>query len=167
MPQSLPSALLQAVAWQPFPTQGSDRGARCFLRRPWRWKKDEESLVYWRLLMFVIYSLILMLFPKAPAKAFFFQRTAAKFNFSLHLHNHLYQNQLHIHHQHHLHQHYIHKLHLHNLQKFFHRSCDTGITAVVIQELLHWSCSTGVIPQELLHRSCYTRVVPRELLQRS
>ena len=95
------------------------------------------------------------------------QRTAAKFNFSLHLHNVsyflyityiIYINFIYI------------TFTIYILNRIY--SCSTSTisyktpTMSFAQELLHMSFDTVVLTQELLHRSSYTGVLTQELLHR-
>ena len=95
------------------------------------------------------------------------QRTAANFNFSLHLHNVsyflyityiIYINFIYI------------TFTIYILNRIY--SCSTSTisyktpTMSFAQELLHMSFDTGVLTQELLHRSSYTGVLTQELLHR-
>ena len=108
------------------------------------------------------------------------QRTAAKFNFSLHLHNVsyflyityiIYINFIYITYiiYMHLHQRHLQVLNVYIsptklLQCHVQRCSYTGVLA---QELPHRRSYTGVLAQELLHRSSYTGVLTQELLHRS
>ena len=121
-------------------------------------------LGYWYLLVKVffpnmVFYMFRVLFLKAPAKGFS-QRTAANFNFSLHLHNIYFlsvPNIIYLHHLHQLHVHHIHPLH--HLQ----------VLHVYISPTKLLQCDlcgsyTGVLTTKLLHRSTYTGVVTQELL---
>ena len=103
-----------------------------------------------------------MLFPKAPAKAFFSKELLPNSTFHFiytiiyirisftYIINIIFINITYI-----------------NFTYTIYKSSSTGVVTQESQQLLYRSCYTGVVPRELFHRSCYTGVVIQELFHGS